>query len=166
MPAAKKSATLQYGVDDRPPPAVVALSALQHVGLMAVHFVVPLLMARQAGAPADVVTSVLGLSMIALGAGMLVQVWPRTGSGYLAPPVFTGIYVGPSLQAVALGGLPLMAGMTVFAGVIESAMSRILRHVRPLMPPELAGLVIFLTRRVPSPRSRSSPPRRSPASTT
>lgn len=146
---ATKSVTLQYGVDDAPPLGVTLLSALQHVGLMAIYLVVPLLMTRQAGVPEDVTTSVLGLSMIALGLGMLLQAWPKIGSGYLAPPVFTGVYVGPSLQAVNLGGLPLLAGMTVFAGLAESAMSRVLRRLRPFMPPELAGLVIFLTGTVP-----------------
>ena len=142
---ATKSVTLQYGVEDTSPLGVTLLSALQHVGFMAIYLVVPLLMAREAGAPAEVTKSLLGLSMIALGIGMLLQAWPKVGSGYLAPPVFTGVYVGPSLQAVHLGGLPLLAGMTIFAGMAESAMSRILRRLRPFLPPELAGLVIFLT---------------------
>jgi NCS2 family nucleobase:cation symporter-2 len=142
---ATKTATLQYGVDDTPTLGVTLLSALQHVGLMAIYLVVPLLMAREAGASAEVTQSVLGLSMVALGIGMLLQAWPKVGSGYLAPPVFTGVYVGPSLQAIHLGGLPMLAGMTIFAGLVESATSRILRRLRPFMPPELAGLVIFLT---------------------
>ena len=142
---ATKSASLQYGVDDTPPLSVTLLSALQHVGLLAIYLVVPLLMAREAGAAADVTQSILGLSMIALGTGMLLQAWPRVGSGYLAPAVFTGVYVGPSLQAIHLGGLPMMAGMTVFAGLAQGAMSRVLSRLRPFMPPELAGLVIFLT---------------------
>ncbi|HEV8308244.1 MAG TPA: solute carrier family 23 protein [Methylomirabilota bacterium] len=142
---AKKPVTLQFGVDDAPPLGVTLLCAVQHIGVMAIFLVVPLLLARQAAAPAEVVTSVLGLSMLALGIGTLLQASPRLGSGYLVPPVFTGIYVGPSLQAVQSGGLPLMAGMTIAAGVAEGALSRTVRHLRPFMPPELAGLVIFLT---------------------
>jgi NCS2 family nucleobase:cation symporter-2 len=42
-----------------------------------------------------------------------------------------------------VGGLPLLFGMTVFAGVLESALSPLLRRIRALFPPELSGLVIF-----------------------
>ena len=34
--------------------------------------------------------------------------------------------------------------MTMFAGVIQSALSPILHRIRPLLPPEIGGLVVFL----------------------
>ena len=42
------------------------------------------------------------------------------------------------------GGLPLVFGMTMVAGVIQSLLSPILTRIRPLLPPEIGGLVIFL----------------------
>jgi xanthine permease XanP len=65
------------------------------------------------------------------------------GSGFLCPANHTAVYLAPSLAAVKVGGLPLMFGMTVFAGVIECVLSSALRRIRPLMPPELSGVVIF-----------------------
>ena len=56
----------------------------------------------------------------------------------------TAVYVGPSLEAVRLGGLALMAGMTMFGGAVEAVMSRSMHRLRSLMPPELAGVVIVL----------------------
>jgi NCS2 family nucleobase:cation symporter-2 len=53
-------------------------------------------------------------------------------------------YLGPSLLALKTGGLSLVFGMTVFAGCIEAALSRLLRRLRVLFPPEIAGLVVVL----------------------
>lgn len=56
----------------------------------------------------------------------------------------TAVYVPPSLEAVRLGGLPLMAGMTIFGGIVEAILSRSMHRLRALLPPELAGVVIML----------------------
>jgi NCS2 family nucleobase:cation symporter-2 len=75
----------------------------------------------------------------------LLQVLPRgpIGSGYLCPAGGTAIYLGPALAAIKLGGLPLVFGMTIFAGAVEAGLSFILQRIRPLLPPEIGGLVIF-----------------------
>jgi xanthine permease XanP len=81
-----------------------------------------------------------------LAVGTVLQALPKgpVGSGFLAPAVMTAVYVGPSLEAVRLGGLALMGGMTLYGGIVEAALSRSLRRLRTLFPPELAGVVIFL----------------------
>ena len=66
------------------------------------------------------------------------------GSRFLAPSIFTGVYLAPSLLAVKAGGLPLVWGMTIFAGLVEIALSRVWSRLRPFIPPESAGLVVFL----------------------
>jgi len=66
------------------------------------------------------------------------------GSGLLCPVTFTGAYVGPSILAYRLGGLPLVCGMTVFAGFVEAACAPFLRRLRRLFPAEMAGLVVLL----------------------
>jgi xanthine permease XanP len=80
-----------------------------------------------------------------LGVGTALQAIPRgpVGSGYLVPAAFSGIYLGPSLVAVKLGGLPLLFGMTIVAGAIEALLSRALYRLRPYLPPEVAGLVVL-----------------------
>jgi NCS2 family nucleobase:cation symporter-2 len=40
--------------------------------------------------------------------------------------------------------LALVFGMTALAGLVEIALSRVLRKLRPLFPPEIAGLVVAL----------------------
>ena len=142
----RKPANIQYGEADIPPPAVIFVNALQFVAVLACFLVYPLIMTREAHVSAAVADSVLSWSMIVLAIGTSLQALPRgpVGSGFLAPSTMTAVYVSPSLEAVRLGGMALMAGMTVFGGVVEAALSRSMHRLRALLPPELAGVVIVL----------------------
>ncbi len=139
-------ANLQYGVDDIPPKTVIAVNAFQYVAILAGFLVFPLIMTREAHATASVTDSVLSWSMIILAVSTVMQALPKgpVGSGLLAPSVMTAVYVSPSLEAVRLGGLALMSGMTLFGGIAEALWSRSLHRLRALLPPELAGVVILL----------------------
>jgi xanthine permease XanP len=141
----KKPAELIYGVDDVPPLYIVLLSGLQHVGLVTIFLIYPLLIVKEVGASMTLAANILSLALIALGIATFLQGLPKgpVGSGFLCPANHTAIYLAPSLAAVKLGGLPLLFGMTIFAGVVECILSPVLRRIRPLMPPELSGLVIF-----------------------
>ncbi len=142
----RKPASLQYGVEEIPPKSVIAASALQYVAVLAGFLVFPLIMTREAHVSPAVADSVLSWSMIILAIGTSLQALPKgpVGSGYLAPSTMTAVYVSPSLEAVRLGGLALMAGMTMFGGAVEAVLARSMHHLRWLMPPELAGVVILL----------------------
>jgi len=142
----KKPTTITYAVDDRPPLVVTVLSGLQHVGIIAIVLVFPLLLGREAGLPADQTSDILGTTMLVLGIGAVLQSLPRggIGAGYLCPPVCTAAYLGPSLLAAKTGGISLAFGMTAFGGLVESALSRLLRPLRPYLPPEVSGLVVVL----------------------
>ncbi len=142
----RKPRGITYGVDERPPASVIALSALQHVSVMSVFLIYPVLIGREAGGDPALVSNLVSLSLIVLAVGSVLQALPRgpVGSGFLCPPVPTAIYLIPSLLAARAGGLPLVFGMTVLAGLVEIALSRVLRALRPFFPPEVAGLVVAL----------------------
>ncbi|HEY7300986.1 MAG TPA: solute carrier family 23 protein [Xanthobacteraceae bacterium] len=142
----KKPAALVYGLEDTPPAEVVWISAVQHVGVFAIFMFYPLIVARQAGLAADEITNILQLGLLVLAFGVLLQALARgpVGCGLLAPSIFTGIYLAPTLLAVDIGGMPLVWGMTMFAGAVEMALSRLWSRLRPFIPPEAAGLVVFL----------------------
>lgn len=145
-PAGKKPAILAYGLEETPPAGVIWISAAQHVGVCAIFTVYPLIIAREAGLPADQTSNLLQLGFFVLAIGTLLQAMPRgpIGSRFLAPSIFTGVYLAPSLLAVKIGGLALMWGMTMFAGLVEIVLSRVWSRLRPFIPSETAGLVIFL----------------------
>lgn len=142
----KKPANLIYGVNDIPPIGITLFSGLQHVGIISIYLLFPLVVLREAGLSTDAVNNILSLSMLAMGIGALLsalRVGPL-GSGFLCPPVFSACYLSPSLLALKTGGLPLVFGMTLFAGVFEAALSRVQRYLRAYFPPEIAGLLVLL----------------------
>lgn len=143
----KKPADLPYGVEERPPPSVLWLTALQHVGVLALVMVFPLLVSRAAGASPAIAAQILSAGMLALGLATIAQAraYGPIGSGYLAPTGFQAVYLGPSLVAAQAGGLPLVFGMTIFSGLVEATLSRVWRPLRAFLPPELSGLVVLFT---------------------
>jgi NCS2 family nucleobase:cation symporter-2 len=142
----RKPPGILYGVNETPPLGVIALSGLQHVGLMSINLIYPVLIAREAGSSPEAVTQIVSLSMFALALGAILQALPRgpVGSGFLCQPVPTAAYLFPSLLAAREGGLALVSGMTIAAGLFEVLLARGLRYLRPWFPPEIAGLVIVV----------------------
>jgi xanthine permease XanP len=142
----RKPVDFAYGVDERPPLMVSGVVAVQHVGVIAVNLVYPLLLAREAGLSADVTGDILRIGMFALGLGVLIQAVPigRFGCHYLAPMVYASPYLAPGILAIKAGGLPLFWGMTVIAGVATIVFASVWHRLRIFIPSELAGLVVFL----------------------
>ena len=142
----KKPASMVYGLEDSPSLHIAVLNGIQHVGLIAINLVYPLLVFRMADTPLQLVTNLLAIGMLVLGVGTFLQVLRLgpVGSGYMLPSTFTASYFAPSLLAAKLGGLPLVFGMTIFAGVLESVLAPLLHRLRSIFPPEISGLVIFM----------------------
>ncbi|MDF2096391.1 solute carrier family 23 protein [Aquibaculum arenosum] len=129
-----------------PLPALL-LNGLQHIAIIApIGLVFPLLVLRAAGADTQLQEAVISASLVALGLGsiLLCARHRALGSGYLAPAVFTAAYLPASLMAAQTGGLPLVFGMTIFAGCCEVLFSFFLRRLRPYLPVEIAGLAVVM----------------------
>jgi len=142
----RKPAHLSYGVDDKPPLAVNALSGLQHVGLMSIYLVFPALVAKAAGAPAEVAVGMVSMTLVALAIGTLLQAFSSgpIGSGFLCQPIASVVYFVPSMVAVKHGGLSAVFGMTIVAGLLAIGLARVLSRLRAIFPAEIAGLVVLL----------------------
>jgi xanthine permease XanP len=142
----RKPPQVVYGPLDVPPLRVTLLSGLQHVALMGIYLVYPVLVAQAAGSPPEVAAAMVSLTLVAIAIGSVLQVVPvgPFGSGFLCMPTPTIVYLVPSLAAAAQGGLPLVFGMTLFAGLVELGLGRILGRLRAYFPPEIAGLVSLL----------------------
>ena len=142
----RRPAHLVYGGEDRPPWGVMLLSGLQHVVVVTMFFVYPLIVMREAGIAAVQVADILRVGMLVLALGTLLQALPRgpVGSRLLAPVNFTALYFPASLLAVKSGGMPLVWGMTVFAGVLQLGLACLWSRLRAFVPPEMGGLVGLL----------------------
>lgn len=135
---------LLYSVDETPTRAVFIVAGLQQVAVMSNSLVYPIILGREAHLSPDRLLDFVSISMLVLGiATLLLCAKSRfIGSGYLCPAGYTQIYLVPSLSAAQIGGLPLVFGMTAIAGILQAAIAPVLRRVRFLLPPEIAGLVI------------------------
>ena len=137
---------LLYAVDELPPWPRLLFLGMQHTMLMSVYLVLIVIVFRRAGASDATTLNALSFGMIALAASTALQsIWKGpVGSGYLAPPVFSAIYIGPAVLAAGIGGLPAVFGMTMFAGLVEIGFAPLLRRLRGLFPPVISGLIVAI----------------------
>jgi xanthine permease XanP len=143
---AKRPANLTYGVDDRPPLSVLFLLAVQHIFLMSSTLVLPVVLVSEIGGTFGQVRAVVALTMVACGIGTIIQTirWGRLGSGFLCPNLCGPNFFTASVEAAWLGGLPLMRGMTIAAGLVEAVFASVVHRLRFLFPPEITGLVVLM----------------------
>ena len=118
---ATKPAGLIYGLEDRPPAPVLGLLAVQHIFLMSSTLVLPIVLVNEIGGGFQQVAAVVALTMIGCGFGTVLQALrlPGIGSGFLCPNLCGPNFFAASMGAAWLGGLPLMRGMTIVAGLTE-----------------------------------------------
>jgi len=143
---ARKPENILYGVDERPPLPALLLLGLQHVFVMSSTLLLPVVIVKEIGGSFAEIRSVVSFTLIAAGLGTILQCLGRgiVGSGYLVPDLCGPSYLSVSLQAAWLGGLPLMRGMTLAAGLFEVLLSRVVHRLRNLFPTEVTGLVVLM----------------------
>ena len=137
---------LIYGVDELPPWLRLVFLGTKHAVLMSVYLVLIVILFQHAGASHAATLSALSLGMVALAISTVLQaIWHGpVGSGYLAPPVFSAIYIGPAVLAADTGGLPAVFAMTIFAGAVEIALAPLLHRLRTLFPPAISGFIVAI----------------------
>jgi len=137
---------LIYGVDEYPPPLQLAILGLQYAVASAIYLVLVAIIVRHSNADTETSLKVMRIACIGLAVGTILQAIPRgpVGSGFLAPPVFSAVYLAPSLLAAEAGGMPLVFGMTLFAGAVEVCFGLMLQRLRLLITPILSGLTVLI----------------------
>jgi len=137
---------LIYAVNEKPPLIRLTLLGFQNALLIAIYLVYIVIITKAAGESQRLTVSAISMGMIAVSIATVLQsIWKGPiGSGYFAPPVFSAIYLGPSVLAAKLGGLPAVFGMTIFAGAIEIILSRFLHKLRPYFPPAVSGFIVLI----------------------
>ena len=135
-----------YGVNEAPPAAHMLVSSIQHVLLMVTSLVIPILFASQLNGSPEFTASLIAFSLLAAGIGSIIQSvgLPFIGSGYLCPNVCGPSYFSASLSAAWIGGMPLVRGMTIVAGLVEMALAPLIQRLRKLFPMYIVGLVVAM----------------------
>ncbi|RJR30452.1 MAG: xanthine permease [Desulfobacteraceae bacterium] len=141
-----KPSNLIYGLDDRPPLWATVLLAIEHISIISIGLIFPVVIIREGGGTSETAARLVALSMIAGGIGVVVQALRRgpVGSGYLCPQVCGPSFLSASILAVKTGGLSLLLGTTLLAGCFEALLSRFLNRLRALFPTEVTGLIVAM----------------------
>jgi xanthine permease XanP len=141
----KRPSNLAYDVDESPPWPLTLALATQHVLAMSVGWIYVIVAIDAIGGTASQAQSLLRISMIASGITTMMQARRGlSGSGYLCPASCSLTYLAPSILAGRMGGLPLLFGMTAVNGVFTGVLSRFLRKLRALFPPDVTGLIVTI----------------------
>jgi NCS2 family nucleobase:cation symporter-2 len=112
----------------------------------AIYLVLVAIIIRASGLTSADSINLMAIACVALAIGTALQALPRgpIGSGFLAPPVYSATYLAPSVLAARLGGMPLVFGMTIAAGLMEIAIALLLTRLRVIITPVLTGLTVFV----------------------
>lgn len=141
----KRPSNLAYDVDESPSLPLSLALASQHVLAMSVGWIYVIVAIDAIGGTASQAQSLLRISMIASGLTTILQARRGlVGSGYLCPASCSLTYLAPSILAGRIGGLPLLFGMTAVNGVFTAVLSRFLRKLRALFPPDVTGLIVTI----------------------
>jgi len=143
---AENAEQYEYSVNQVPPAGHLFISSIQHVLLMVISLVLPILFASQINGTAEFAATLIAFSMLAAGLGSIIQSvgLPFIGSGYLCPNVCGPSYFSLSLSAAWAGGLPLMRGMIIIAGLVEMAIAPIIQKLKRVFPTFIVGLVVAM----------------------
>jgi xanthine permease XanP len=138
--------TLAFSVDERPPLSVLIIMAIQHILILSSYLVLPVLVVSATGAGQSVAIEYVRMSVIVIGIATILQCLTRgpVGSGYAVPQLSAPIFFGCSVAAARIGGLGLISGMTLFAGVLMVMLSAGFDRLRVLLSSEVIGVIVLM----------------------
>lgn len=141
-----KPSNLIYGVNEPPGWATSFLLGFQHIFVMSIAFIFPVVIVEAIGGTAEQAQSLICMAMVATGVGTIVMGLNRgpAGSGYLCPLINGPAFLSASLLGGKMGGLPLIFGMTAVGGIFEGIFSRLLFRLRALFPAEVTGTAVLM----------------------
>lgn len=141
-----KPGSITYGVNDIPPWKSILPLVLQHVAMLSVELVFPVIVVTMAGGSLEMARESVSLMMIAMGVGTILQALRKgpIGSGYFCAHETGTAYFPAVIAAIQAGGMGLMSGMVLAAGLVQLAVSRVVHRLRILFPSEIIGLIIVM----------------------
>ncbi len=145
FPERKRPGALDYDVDEVPPPSLTFALAFQQVLAMSIGWIYVIVAVDSIGGSRIDAQNLLRISMLASGVATILQArGGLLGSGYLCPATCSLTYLAPTILAGRMGGFPLIFGMTAINGLFTAGLSRFLRFLRILFPPDVTGLIVSI----------------------
>ncbi|MEE9913747.1 MAG: purine/pyrimidine permease [Deltaproteobacteria bacterium] len=141
-----KPANLLYDVDESPGIGALLMLGVQHIFLITIAFVFPVLIVDAIGGANHDARHLISMTMLVSGIATILQGLNKgpIGSGYLCPLLNGPAFLSASILAGKTGGLPLIFGMTLIAGAFEAAFSRVAARMRAFFPAEVTGTIVTM----------------------
>ena len=139
--------TLLYSVDENPPHWLTFVLSFQHVLLMFNGIIiVPAIIATAFDVSMEQISYLIFATIIVTSVTTWIQAvrLGRIGSGYVLFMGVSGTFFACTLDAIAVGGLALVATMCLLAAPVEFLFSYFLRHLRNIITPSVGGVVVML----------------------
>lgn len=147
MPPRADSDRILHAVDDKPGWSLSLLLGLTHVSLIFDGIIfLPIMIGKATVTPPEQVAFVTFATIMVAALGTLIQTLRvgRIGCGFV---LFMGSYsafLACTLSAVRMGGLELMATMTLLTAPVVFFYSFFLRFLRHIVTPQIGGIMIIL----------------------
>ena len=143
---ARKPPNLIYGVDERPSFYELIILGLEHISVMTLAFVFPVIVVQESGGTMSQAATMIQMSMIAGGLGTILQAIRKgpVGAGYLCPQVCGPSFLSASILAGRAAGLGAVFAGTFFGAFFEALFSRVVKRLRQFFPPEVTGTVVAM----------------------
>ncbi|MFH1488286.1 MAG: solute carrier family 23 protein [Pseudomonadota bacterium] len=141
-----KPSNMIYGVDEHPPLYELIILGLEHMSVMTLAFIFPVIIVQESGGTMAQAATMIQMSMIAGGLGTILQSLKKgpVGSGFLCPQVCGPSFLSASILAGKTAGLGAVFAGTFFGGFFEALFSRLVKHLRQFFPPEVTGTVVAM----------------------
>jgi len=136
-----------YPLESRPPILETFFVAFQHTLAMFVGIITPpLIIAAGLHLSPEDTSFFVSMALFASGISTVMQVMRvgPIGTGLLSVQGTSFTFVGPALAAGAVGGIPLMLGMSILAAPLEIILSFILGFARRLFEPVVTGTSVMM----------------------
>ena len=138
---------LLYAVDENPPHWLTLISSFQHVLLLFNGIIlVPAIIASAFDVSPEEIAYLIFATIIVTSVTTWIQAVRvgRIGAGYTLFMGVSGTFFACTLDAIKVGGLPLVATMCLLAAPVEFLFSYFLRHLRTIITPAVGGVVVML----------------------
>ena len=145
LPPRRRPPDLVYAAGERPPAGALALLAAQHAGTAMAFIAYVLVAAKMAGLDRTGTQTMVAMTLLGMALCTALQAWGgRWGSGALLihmPDPFMITFAAALITAHGPGGL---AGAALVHGITALVLAPLVRHLRPVFPPTVVGVVICM----------------------
>ncbi len=145
LPSRRRPPDLVFAAGERPPPTSLLVLAVQHAATAMAFITYVLVVARLAGLDRWGTQSMVAMTLLGMAACTALQAWGgHLGSGALLVHMPNPFMIAVGAALVAAHGPGGIAGATAVYGLVALAMAPLVRHLRPLFPPPVVGVVVCM----------------------